>query len=79
MFKSGGRFFISDLRRDMAFPVRWFHYFGTKPKERRPGLLTSIDASYTPKELAGFLKLTPLEGAKIGANPIGLEITEGKA
>lgn len=51
ILKPDGRIFISDLRRDMSFLIRWFLWINTKPKEIRPGLITSINAAYTPDEL----------------------------
>jgi ubiquinone/menaquinone biosynthesis C-methylase UbiE len=74
VLKPGGRFFISDLRRDMARPVRWFLSANTRPREIRPGLISSIEASYTPAELDDLLKSTPLAGAMIRSNPLGIEI-----
>lgn len=74
VLKPGGRFFISDLRRDMALPVQWFLYAITRPRAIRPGLISSIKASYTPAELGDLLKSSPLAGSIIRSNPIGIEI-----
>ena len=70
--KTGGRLFISDLRRDMIAPVRWFLWLGAHPPEIRPGLITSINAAYTPAELARLITGTPLQKCKVKANPIGV-------
>ncbi|MBN1536320.1 MAG: class I SAM-dependent methyltransferase [Anaerolineales bacterium] len=78
VLKPGGRFFISDMRRDMNFIMQWFLWLGTKPSAIRPGLKTSIGAAYTPQELTTMVKTTKLRGAKISANLIGLEITGSK-
>ena len=75
VLKPGGRFFISDLRRDMSFLVRWFLWINTKPKEIRPGLITSINAAYTPDELRELVKDTKLSKCEVSANPIGLKLT----
>ncbi|MFZ5518386.1 MAG: class I SAM-dependent methyltransferase [Candidatus Zhuqueibacterota bacterium] len=72
--KPGGRIFISDLRRDMSFPVRWFLWLFSRPKEVRPGLLTSIHAAYTPDELKELIRGTGLERCAVSANPIGLKL-----
>ena len=75
VLKPDGRFFISDLRRDMSFLVRWFLWINTKPKEIRPGLITSINAAYTPDELRELVKDTKLSKCEVSANPIGLKLT----
>jgi len=72
--KVGGRVFISDLRRDMIAPVRWFLWLGAHPPEIRPGLKTSINAAYTPAELRSFIVGTPLEGCQVTANLIGVTL-----
>lgn len=73
VLKPGGRFFISDLRRDMSWPVRWFLSANTRPRAIRPGLISSIAASYTPAELRALIASSPLAGAAIRSNPIGIE------
>jgi len=78
VLKPGGRFFISDMRRDMNILLQWFLWLGTQPPAIRPGLKTSIGAAYTPQELTNLLAKTHLKGAKISANLIGIEITGGK-
>jgi ubiquinone/menaquinone biosynthesis C-methylase UbiE len=78
VLKPGGRFFISDLRRDMFFLMRWFLYIAAKPKEIRPGLISSINAAYTPDELKEFIKDTKLANCAVTGNMIGLMITGKK-
>jgi ubiquinone/menaquinone biosynthesis C-methylase UbiE len=75
VLKKGGRIFISDLRRDMFFLIKWFLWINTKPKEIRPGLITSIHAAYTPDELTELIKGTNLQNCTVSVNPFGLEIT----
>ena len=75
VLKKGGRVFISDLRRDMFFLIKWFLWINTKPKEIRPGLITSINAAYTPDELEELIKGTKLENCLVSWNPIGLKLT----
>jgi ubiquinone/menaquinone biosynthesis C-methylase UbiE len=75
VLKREGKFFISDLRRDMFFLIRGLLWMGTKPKEIRPGLITSINASYTPGELREMAKATKLSNGCVTGNPIGLKLT----
>lgn len=75
VLKSGGRFFISDMRRDMSFFIKAFLWLGTKPASIRPGLLTSIAAAYTPVELVDMIGQTSLKDACIDANLMGISIT----
>lgn len=72
ILKRGGRIFLSDLRRDMFFLVKWFLLINAKPKEIRQGLITSINAAYTPDELKELKKGTKLENCIVSGNPIGL-------
>lgn len=71
VLKAGGRFFISDLRRDSGLPIKWFLSLSTK-KIMRPGLKTSIQAAYTKQELEEIIARTPLKGAMVSASAIGL-------
>jgi ubiquinone/menaquinone biosynthesis C-methylase UbiE len=48
VLKPGGVYFISDLRRDINFFIKWLMKALVKPKEIKPGFITSINASYTP-------------------------------
>jgi ubiquinone/menaquinone biosynthesis C-methylase UbiE len=75
VIKPGGRYFISDLRRDMNVLMRWFLWLGTKPKSIRPYLFTSINASYTPSELKEMVGTTALRNAVIRGDIVGVSIT----
>jgi ubiquinone/menaquinone biosynthesis C-methylase UbiE len=70
VLKPGGRLFLSDMRRDMSFPVKWFLWLGTKPKAIRSGLLSSIRSSYTLAELEALVAASGLQG-EVKRNPIG--------
>ena len=55
--------------------IRWFLWFNTKPKGIRSGLITSINAAYTPSELRDLVKKTKLEKGLVSGNPFGLQLT----
>ena len=74
VLKTGGRYLISDLRRDMIAPARWFLWLTVKPREMRPGLITSINASYTLPEIKAILARTELKGWQVSQNPLGIVI-----
>jgi len=78
VLKPNGRVFISDLRRDMPIFMKWFLWLGAEPKEIRPGLISSINAAYTPTELDDLIKKTKLSGCKIAGDLIGLTIAGAK-
>ncbi len=74
VLKPGGRFFISDLRRDSGLLVRWFLSASTI-KVMRAGLKTSLQAAYTKEELERIVEATPLRGAHVNAHRIGLSVS----
>lgn len=78
VLKPGGKLFVSDFRRDMLAPVRWFLWLSTRPKTLRPGLITSMNASYTVAELRELMRGTGLEGCRVSSNPLELTIAGEK-
>jgi ubiquinone/menaquinone biosynthesis C-methylase UbiE len=78
VLKPGGRYFVSDLRRDMVLPMRWFLWLGCQPAVIRPYLGSSIDAAYTPDDLKKILQNTICKGAQISGNLVGVSITGQK-
>lgn len=79
VLKPGGRYFVSDLRRDMNPVVRAFLWLGTQPASIRPGLITSINAAYTPAELRDLLAGTRLAAGRVEYNAIGLSVSGTKS
>ncbi len=75
VIKPGGRYFISDLRRDMSFIFRWLLWSSTKPVSIRPYLFSSIDAGYTPTELKKMIDQTSMKDGKVSSNLIGISIS----
>jgi ubiquinone/menaquinone biosynthesis C-methylase UbiE len=78
VLKSGGRIFISDLRRDSCFLLRWFLWITVRPKEIRPGLKTSLDAAYTRDELRELVKVSDLTNCEVTKGQIELKLTGRK-
>jgi SAM-dependent methyltransferase len=75
VLKPTGRYFISDLRRDMNPMLRWLMWLGCQPNAMRPGLTTSLNASYTPRELKEIVGASQLPTPEVRANPIGLNVS----
>lgn len=75
VLKPGGKYFLSDLRRDMNPILLGFLWLSVRPISMRPGLLTSVGAAYTPDELSILLDKTCLKDGKVSANAIGVEVT----
>ena len=79
VLKAEGRYWIGDLKRNMSWIIRKFLIAMTKPKSLVPGLISSINAAYTPDEAEELLNRTPLRDAAVGIDPFGLEITGVKS
>ena len=78
VLKPGGKYSISDLRRDMNPVIKWLMKVMTKPKEIKSGLISSINAAYTVDEIRELLKGTKLKGYDVHKNVMGLAITGEK-
>jgi len=78
VLKPGSNYCISDLRRDMNPLFKRLMWFVTRPKEIRPGLITSINASYIVPEIESMLSKTQLKGWHVKSNIMGLVISGQK-
>lgn len=75
VLKPGGRYYISDLRRDLNPVLKASLIKSTEPKEIVPGFITSINAAYTKKELQELLLSSKLKEAEVRKNIMTLEVT----
>lgn len=75
VLRRGGRYCITDLRRDVYPLKKAIVYLSTQPKQMRPGLITSLNAAYTINEITELLRHSNLSGAKVTADFFGLCIT----
>jgi len=75
VLKPGGKYFISDLRRDMNPFMKYFLKIMTKPRQIRKGLASSINASYTATEIKEILGKTGLKNANVTTSFEGISIS----
>lgn len=75
VLKPNGAYCITDMRRDVNPLIKWAIYFSTKPKEIRPGFLTSQNASYTVDEIKHILNKSLLKNASVSKEFFGLCIS----
>jgi len=78
ILKPNGLYCITDMRRDVNSLIKWSIYFSTKPKEIRPGFLTSQNASYTVDEIKNLLNNSLLKNASVTKEFFGLCISGEK-
>ncbi len=78
VLRPGGNYCISDLRRDMHPFIKWFMKAVTKPKEMRPGLISSIRAAYTAEEVQTLLGESDLDTYGVDKGAMGITITGQK-
>lgn len=79
VLKPGGLFCITDMRRNVSPLLKWMIYASTKPKEIRPGFLSSLNASYTTEEIKGLLSRSKIINAEIRSEFFGLCISGSKS
>jgi len=75
VLRQGGRYAITDLKRNMNPLARWFLKTSVRPKEMQSGLLSSIHAAYTKKEIEQIVARTTVKSATVSESQIGLTIT----
>ncbi len=72
VLRKGGRYCITDMRRNAGFLKTTMIYHSTKPAAMRPGFLTSLGASYTPLEITELLRNSDLCSASVKSEFFGL-------
>lgn len=74
VLKPGGIFYISDMRRDVNPIIKGLIYFLARPKEIRPGFITSLNASYTVDEMKSLLEHSALMEAEVIKDFFGISV-----
>ncbi len=75
VLKTGGKFFVSDLKRNINFFLKILMKIMTKKKSMKKGLVTSIQAAYLKNEIENILKKSQIKDFTISENAFGLIIT----
>ena len=75
VLRAGGRFCITDMRRDANLLVRYVMPWTIRERVMRRGFLTSMNAAYTPGEARLLVKQSELRNASVHGNWFGLVIT----
>ena len=78
VLKTKGKFFISDLKRNLNPLIYWSMQKMTKPKEILPGFKTSVRAAYTKAEAYELLKKSLFKTFHVKQNLFGLQLTGTK-
>jgi ubiquinone/menaquinone biosynthesis C-methylase UbiE len=67
VLRPGGRYFISDLRRDMNPMAKWFILISqpVKSEKMQSGFLSSVNAAYTLSEIQKMLAKTRLQDWRV--------------
>lgn len=74
VLRPGGRFCVTDLRRDTAVWKQWLLCLLVRYRPLRTGLQSSMAAAYTVPELEAILRQTRLAGAQVHRNFFGLRL-----
>lgn len=81
VLRPGGKYFISDLRRDMSSMVKWFIRLSQsiRSEEMRAGFIGSLNASYTLPELQELVAETNLQGWRTEQNLLYIVVSGRKS
>jgi ubiquinone/menaquinone biosynthesis C-methylase UbiE len=74
VLRPGGRFYLSDLRRDLSVSARRFLTSVMTDAVVREGLAASIAAAYTRADLAALLAQTPFADYPVVETGLGLQL-----
>jgi len=75
VLKKGGKFFVSDLKRNISFLLLFIMKIMTKNRSMKQGLITSVQAAYIKPEIIELLNKTKINNFEIKENPFGIIIT----
>lgn len=78
VLRPGGRFCVTDLRRDTAQWKHWLLWLLIRHRPLRTGLRSSMAAAYTVPEVAAILRQTRLASAQVRRTYLGLCICGAK-
>jgi ubiquinone/menaquinone biosynthesis C-methylase UbiE len=78
VLKPGGVFCISDMRRDVNTLLKWLIYSMAKPREIKPGFITSLNASYTVEEMRALLDRSDLKYGAVKKDFFGITVSGKK-
>jgi len=74
VLKPGGRYCITDLRRDMSTLIRCAMLLFIRERSMRTGLVSSINAAYTVDEVRELADRSNLTAPEVTGNAFGLSI-----
>jgi ubiquinone/menaquinone biosynthesis C-methylase UbiE len=80
--RPGGKYFISDLRRDISPLMKWFVLLqpgSVRSAKMRSGFISSVNASYTLAEIQDMLAETRFQGWRAEQNLLYVIISGKKA
>lgn len=78
VLRSGGRYCITDLRRDIHPAAKALMYYTARPRAMRSGLTSSLEAAYTVSEITELLRHCALQDAVVTHDAFGLCIAGKK-